>query len=128
MENQVDRNQTRATTLIVSITTIMNILATLFIGFVSYFVIGVGDPANDNVDIEAFIMQKHLELTVTKALTMFFIFGFIIALILWLMRKRYWNFILSGLALFHLLVLFQCINFVWLPTRKIRMESYLRRN
>lgn len=116
MQNQVYRNQTKPFATIVSITTILNIVATLFIGFISFYYIGVGDPAGDAVDIEAFVIQKHLQLTVVKTLTMFFMIGFIVSLILWLKGKRYWDFMLSGLALLHLLFLVYCINVIWLPT------------
>jgi hypothetical protein len=116
MQNQNYRNPTKPFTIVAAIATILNILITLFLGFVSFYAIGVGDPANDSVDIEAFITQKHLELSVVKALTMFFVIGFIISPILWLRRKRYGNFIFSGLALIHFFVLIYCINVIWLPT------------
>jgi hypothetical protein len=110
------QNQTKPFATIVSIIIILNILATFFIGFVAFYYIGVGDPTSNTVDIGAFIKQKHMELVITKALTMFFIIGFIVSMIIWLKGKRYWNFILSGLALLHILVLIYCIAVIWLPT------------
>jgi hypothetical protein len=115
MQNQISRSRIQAVSLIALITTILNIFSTLLIGAISHFAIGVGDPTTDTVDIQAFTMQKHIELQIVNALTIFFTLGFIVCLVLWLKKIRYSDFIFSSLALSHLLVLIYCINVVWLP-------------
>jgi hypothetical protein len=115
MQNKVYQNTSKPFATIVSIITILNIFATLFIGFISFYYIGVGDPTSNTIDIEAFIIQKNLQLNMTKALTLFFIVGFIISLVLWLKGRHYWDFIFSGIALLHILVLIYCIAIIQVP-------------
>ena len=113
MQNQDFRIPVKPFRTIASIATILNILMTIFIGLVSFYAIGVGDPVSDAIDFEAFYREKQIGLTMVKTLTVFFIIGFATALVLWLKGKQYWSLLLPGLALLHILVLIYCINVVW---------------
>jgi hypothetical protein len=100
--------------IIATLATVLNIILTSLVGFIVFYSIGVSDPPIDNVGdlavIQAFAKQKQLELTIVEVLTLLFVIGFLISLIFWLRKGRPWNFILSGLAAIHLLVLLYCFN------------------
>jgi hypothetical protein len=112
----------KPSSIMTTLATVLNMIATLLVGFFVFYSIGVSDPPRDNVGdlavIQAFAKQKQLELRVVEVLTLFFVIGFLISLIVWLRKGRPWNFVLSGLAVFHILVLLYCINndLIFLPT------------
>jgi len=77
MESQVNRKPLKPFPLVASIVVVLNMLTTLFLGFVSLYSFGARDPASDLIDFDAFNREKLVGLTTTKMLMAFFIIGFI---------------------------------------------------
>ena len=103
MENQNRLKPTALSSIIVSMIVVLDILSTLFVGFILFALIEMGDPVQDiSFNLEAFYRQKAHDVLTLGLIIFTFIIIFIIAEILWIKGKRLWDFVVSGLALVHL--------------------------
>jgi hypothetical protein len=103
MENQNRLKPTALSSIIVSSIVVLDILSTLLVGFILYALIEMSDPVVDiSFDLEAFYKQKDHDQLTLGLIIFTFIIVFVIALILWIKGKCFWDFIISGLTLMHL--------------------------
>jgi hypothetical protein len=103
MVSQIHHKPIKPFSTIASIIAALNILGTLLVGLMIFIVIEVSDPLySDTFNLEAFYRQKDTEQLIVGVLMSAFIMIFIVSLIFWLKGNRFWDFILSGLALVHL--------------------------
>ena len=103
MQNQVSSRPRIISLIIVSLATIFNLLAALFVGFVLFFAYAVADPANDNINFETFYSQKIHDLWMIGLVTLVFIIIFFVSYVLWLLGKRFSDISLSSITLLHVL-------------------------
>jgi hypothetical protein len=90
MQNHTRQKPIKVFSIITSIIVALNILGTIFVGLILYFVIEASDPpSGDTFSIEIFYRQKNLDQSTIGLLIFIFIIAFIVALILWLKGKRF---------------------------------------
>ena len=112
MKKQNRSEPTELSLIIVSSLVTLNVLGTLFVGVLLYITIEISDPIfSESFSLEAYYRQNDIDQLTIGVLILTFIIVFIISLILWIKGKCFWDFILSGLALLHL-VGFNCMYYL----------------
>jgi uncharacterized membrane protein len=111
MQNQMQMKPTDLSLRIVSIVAAINSLVTLLIGALWVLIIEISEPSprEMKLDLESIAVQRDQEqLTVLLSVGICVII-YLIALVFWINGKRFWDFILLGLTLLHLVGLYYLV-------------------